>query len=105
MTPGRKMMHSILAALVLSSVAVVAIGSVYGFTGWDAESKLALGVAGLVLYGVPMLSAAVAIVVVKRFSSSKVLMSCAAVAAVALAAMPALLLAHSVSCGWVGECI
>ena len=101
----RKVLHVIVVALGLSLVAVLVLGSVYGYGGWDAESRLALGVTAFVLYGVPMLAAAVAIVLVKRFSSSKVLMSCAAVAAVALAAMPAFLLAHSVSCGWVGECI
>ena len=105
MTPRRQAMHSILAALVFSSAVVVAIGSVYGFGGWDAESNLALGVTGFVFYGVLMLGAVVAIVLVKRFSNSKVLMSCAAVAAAALAVLPAFWLAHSVSCGWVGECI
>ena len=103
--PHRKFLHVVFVALGLTLVAVVILGSVDGFGGWDAESRLALGVTWVVLWGVPMLSAAVTVVLVKRLSSSKVLMSCAAVAAVALAALPAFWLAHSVSCGWVGECL
>jgi hypothetical protein len=101
----RRPLHIVLFALALSGILNVLHGVATGYGAWDAKSVLAGIFTGQVLYGVPMLGAAFAIIRVNDHVRSRVVVSIVALAVATLAAIPGSLVALAVWCGWTGDCI